>query len=250
MSESHSISEYARHFMVTPYLLDPQGIWRPSEPTQCPLFEPGTEDACVLRVHHHRERKTGPCFPLTVLICHTHHRSFTLYPPGHVPYGRVSMAPVSADGTLLREGDGEEGGSTQARPLAWSDTLFGAALAAASGEHWSRESLFDDPRRRRTQGRWLEKAARVVGVLPVLGESLRQLVAEVLCVPHLVLRGAVDFDWSAASWQERGRAVRCVLDRIVASRILGDQITAAGGVAGAWGRPSRWHPGKGLHALF
>jgi hypothetical protein len=42
------------------------------------------DEACVLIVHHVRERKTGPRGPVTVLQCRTHRRAFTHYPLGHM----------------------------------------------------------------------------------------------------------------------------------------------------------------------
>jgi len=40
------------------------------------------DPACVLVVHHTRERKAGPQIPVTVTQCRTHRRAFTLYPLG------------------------------------------------------------------------------------------------------------------------------------------------------------------------
>jgi hypothetical protein len=57
--------------------------------------------ACELVVHHWRERKAGPQIPVMVMQCKTHRRAFTLYPLGHIPYGRVAVAPVGLDGEVL-----------------------------------------------------------------------------------------------------------------------------------------------------
>jgi hypothetical protein len=54
----------------------------------------------VLLVHHTRERKAGPQIQVTVAQCRTHRRAFTLYPLGHVPYGRLAVAPVTPDGQM------------------------------------------------------------------------------------------------------------------------------------------------------
>ena len=56
--------------------------------------------AALLVVHHLRERKTGPQIPVTVVQCRTHRRAFTIYPLGHVPYGR--LAGRRRDGTRPR----------------------------------------------------------------------------------------------------------------------------------------------------
>jgi hypothetical protein len=78
---------------------------RPPRPTHLPdlsLLEGMGHEAgdapCHLWVDHQRARKTGPCFQLTVVHCGLHRRAFTLYPPGHVPYGRIVVAPVSSGG--------------------------------------------------------------------------------------------------------------------------------------------------------
>ena len=65
---------------------------------------------------------------MAVLQCRTHRRAFTLYPLGHLLYGRRAIAPVGLDGELLRATDGEQVGGK--RPPAWSTTLFGSAFAA------------------------------------------------------------------------------------------------------------------------
>ena len=88
---------------------------------------------CRLWFDHRRERKTGPEFPLTVLRCGAHDRcAFTLYPPGHVPYGRQRIAPVAPDGGAVRsEGD-------DALEV-FCSTAFCAALDAAAGRPWPRD---------------------------------------------------------------------------------------------------------------
>ena len=82
-------------------------------------------------VDHVRERKTGPCFPLTVLVCGTHEVGFTLYPPGHVPYGRAAVARVAPDGRAII--DGPSGAEV------FDGTVFAAALDASKGTAWDRE---------------------------------------------------------------------------------------------------------------
>ena len=52
-------------------------------------------------------------------------RRYTLYPPGHYPYGRVSYAPYSTAGQVLVDA---ESGQPQ-----WEATLFEAALDARAG---------------------------------------------------------------------------------------------------------------------
>lgn len=152
--------------MNTPYRLDATGLLRPAIPPTCP-WSAEASPPCRVALHHLRERQTGPCFPLSVVRRRVHGHAFTLYPDGHVPYGRVAMAPVSADGTLLRRAEADASDQDgAAAPLAWEHTVFAAAIDAAAGRSWASDSPADDPRRRRTQGRWIEQAA---GMLAVAG---------------------------------------------------------------------------------
>ncbi len=52
-----------------------------------------------------------------MLRCQTHKRYFTVYPVGHVPYGRVRMAPVEPGG--YPAGVEEDGAAAP-----WRGTLF------------------------------------------------------------------------------------------------------------------------------
>ena len=55
-------------------------------------------------VDHYRARRTGPCFPLAVVGCSRHPLGrYTLYPPGHSPYGRQAVVSCSVSGALLQE---------------------------------------------------------------------------------------------------------------------------------------------------
>lgn len=150
-------------FATAPYEPDERGVLRPILPERCGLGPAG--ERCSLYVDHDRPCKTGPRFPLAVVGCSVHreHR-FTLYPPGHFRYGRRPVVPSSPSGPLLRE-------SASGRP-AWEASVFAGALDAARGCRWPADSPWDDVRRRRTQGRHLEFAARLVGVHPELAEGL------------------------------------------------------------------------------
>jgi hypothetical protein len=224
--------------VVVRYVADAQGGLVPAVPLECPS---SSEDPrpCAVRLDHYRERKTGPCFPLAVARCRVHGQAFTLYPPGHVPYGRVAVGPVTADGELVRR-EGAE------RAPDWSGTLFGAATDAVAGEAWPREK----PSRFRTQRRWLERCAAIVGIaVASASQSHVERVARQLGTPTLALVEA-GARWSAASgYQSRGAAVSRVLGELRPSEQLGDRVLAAGAIGGLWGRPSRWDPGGGWRSL-
>lgn len=91
-------SQEPRPFLSAPYGLDEESVrWRPlGIIDRCPLARDG--ERCRIRQHDWRNRKTGPSVALRVLKCMSHHRAFTVYPPGYVPYGRQSWIPVDLCG--------------------------------------------------------------------------------------------------------------------------------------------------------
>ncbi|MCP4041917.1 MAG: hypothetical protein GY731_08160, partial [Gammaproteobacteria bacterium] len=161
-----------RHLVVTPYEADGENKMVPRIPDICPI---GVEDGqlCRLFLDHLRPRKTGPCFPLTVVRCRMHETAFTLYPPGYTPWGREKWAPVAPDGTVLTS----EGGA-----LRFQDTYFKAALAAAEGIVWAREKEFDEDFRNPsfiTQQCHLDRVLRLLGLKrdPIWREAFAQTLS-------------------------------------------------------------------------
>lgn len=161
--------------------------------------------------------------------CHEHGLTFTIYPPGHVPYGRAAVVPDDAAGREARTASGAR---------TWGRTIFEAALDAATGVRWPGSD--GTPADRRTQGRWLERGATLLGLDLGLGERTRERIASALDVPLLRLRDLPSASlWAGGSWTDRGRALEAVLEQVrEPARLL-----VAGHVAGLWGRPSRWDPG-------
>lgn len=200
----------------------------------------GSRGKCRLRIDHFRERKTGPCYPLAVVVCSGHELAFTLYPPGHVPYGRVAVAPVGSGGEMIAEPGSE--GSTSAR-WAWGMTVFAAAMDAAHAVAWPRGSPWQDRRRWRTQGRHLEVAARLVAVGAGIGARKREQVARLLGVALLVISSAAESYRNAVGYRARAVAVLDVVAELYRADSVGDRLQAAGSAVGLWGAPSRWDPG-------
>lgn len=191
-------------------------------------------------VDHYRPRKSGPRFSIAVVGCSAHpHGRYTLYPPGHVPYGREPVVASSPSGGLLRD-------AATGEPV-WEATLFGAAVDAAGGERWPSDSPALDPRRRRTQGRRLERAGRLLGVHAEVDDAARERIATRLGVPTLMLRSAAR-EW-AASWARRGAAVLAVLGAVSVDGALLDRILAAGALGGLWAEPKRWDAARGTWVL-
>lgn len=227
-----------RPFVVTRYRAQADGQLVPEMPGWC---VEGKRGACRLRIDHFRERKTGPCFALAVLVCAVHRLGFTLYPPGHVPYGRVAVAPLGVGGELVRE-PAQAGCSA---PVAWGLTIFRAAVEAAEGAAWPRTNVPGEPRRWwRTQGRHLHLGARLVAVAGSVRQRQREQVAQILGVALLGLVGAADV-FATGGYRERGRAIVQVLEEVERTERVGDRLLTAGGAMGLWGAPSRWDPGGG-----
>ena len=203
-------------------------------PERC-VFATATE-TCSLFVHHYRPRKTGPGFPVAVVGCRRHPiQCFTLYPPGHVRYGRQAIVSCSPSGPLLPDPD-------TGQPV-WRDTLFGAAVDAAKGQRWPAHSPADDVRRRRTQGCRLTVAGTLLGVHPDLDSRTREWIATRLRVPTMTLRDAAG-RWHT-SWQARGAAVLDVIQSLSLDGSFLDRLLAAGAVTGLWPSPQRWDPVRG-----
>jgi hypothetical protein len=246
MQECHDFEDVARRaFTVTPYLADVEGVMVASMPSSCPRHAAGDAPCCVW-VNHHRARKTGPCFPLTVARCGLHGRAFTLYPPGHVPYGRIAVAPMSTGGALIKEAPPAEDTPEEAPVplLDWPGTVFGAAIDAAAGRPWPRQHPAG-PAHWRTQGRRLVRGARLIGIGPTAADDEldpREPMARRLGVPTLVLVEQARRWKEAHGYRERGAAIARVLAEMEVSRSVSDRLMCAGALAGLWGQPSCWDP--------
>ena len=213
-------------FVITPYVPDAEGVLQPKLPTSGPCGSEG-EAVCRLGVHHRRDRRTGPCFPLAVMQCRTHARAFTLYPSGHVPYGREAIAPVSADGAWLDR-----------EPEAFSGTAFDAAIDAAAGRAWPRESTGAEGWS--TQRRRVQRLARCLGTAPKLQAPQRQRIADVLVVALLIMMEQLRLVVAQPGYRSRGAAICAVLASLPRTPSTPDRLLAAGHIAGLWGQPLRW----------
>ena len=237
MPSDHALpTSRRRPFATVAYVPGEAAVLAPAVmPPSCVHASPG-DPACVLLVHHTRERKAGPQIPVTVAQCRTHRRAFTLYPLGHVPYGRLAVAPVTPDGQVVLSTQREPTAGPRQSP-AWRATQLGAAFAA-----------IDAPRVKLTDRRWwatqtavpLTRGAALLGVHPGLAESDADAIAFRLEIPRLVLRQAADAYAQASGQAARGRVLIGVLDQLDADACLLDRILAAGVYAGCWGTVTRW----------
>ena len=230
MPACHKSDANARPFVITPYVEGADGVLVPKLPAQGPCGELD-DQPCQLAFDHRRERKTGPAFPLTVLRCSPHgRRAFTLYPPGHVPYGRQRIAPVAVDGGAVHS---ESGDAVEA----FGSTAFVAAVDAANGRAWSRDGR--EPWWP-AQGRWLARLMRWVGVAVDIDDELRARLAATLGVAQLLLRDQARRIAAAPGYRRRGEAVVMVLAALGRDARVYYRLVLAGHEAGLWGRPLRW----------
>lgn len=190
--------------------------------------------ACKLNINHRRERSTGPCFALTVMRCRPHRCGFTLYPPGHVPYGRIGVAAVAPDGSPVHGPDGAE---------RYRGTLFEASLDAAEQKPWHRDHPGGSTERWwGTQLRRLALAAQLLAVAPGVASRRREKVAEILGIDLLLLGEQAQKMHVARGYQQRGAAIRRVLDALPHSLFLPERLLECGYLAGCWGAAYRWVP--------
>ena len=221
-------------FAVAPYAPDEGGVLQVQLPERC--VHAGPAETCSVYIDHYRPRKTGPGFPLAVVGCTRHPASrYTLYPPGHVPHGRKAVVPCMPTGPLPQ--------SRASGQPPWPATLFSAAIDAAAGDVDSvSHRSTRDVSCRRTEGRHLERAGDLLGLLPDVESRNQERIATRLQIPTMDLRSAAHA-WTCR-WQAQGRAVVAVLTALPVDGSLLDRVLAAGMVAGLWPRPQRWDPAR------
>jgi hypothetical protein len=171
-----------------------------------------------------------------VVCCCVHGIAFTLYPPGHVPYGRAPIAPVAPDGSPCA-------GPGESHPFA--GTLFDAAIDAAAGEAWPAD--FDDEHpcanvkpRFGTQLTHLARACVLTGV--GLPPGPREACAQVLDVPGQVLHDVTQAIELSPGYRTRGRSVCEVIRSLALGPTLYERLAACGAAAGLWRPLSQWQP--------
>ena len=238
-----------RPFVVTPYQAGPDGLVQPSLPDLCPQGQVAGVGGCRVSVHHERHRKTGPKYPITVARCATHALGFTLYPPGFAPYQRQPVLQLSPEGKAIHAPEdvqvdlvpGDQGRGDRER-ADFGDTLFEAALDARVARAWARDSDESVPDRWwSTQGRHLNRAARVVGVAVELADSARLRIGTLLSVDTLELR---DRSKSGRGYRRIGVAVCAVLGQLRGGPRRAMQLLQSGHVSGDWGASFHWDPGR------
>jgi len=222
-----------RFFVITGYSPGAGGALEPAIPETCPQGS-SRGRRCDVRRHFRRQRKTGPCFPLTVARCHTHGCSFTLYPPAFGPYQRAPLLQLAPDGTAPRpEKKNCEGLE------AFEGTLFQAALDGGRRKPWARDSVNGAPERWwSTQGRHIELALRLLGIAGDIGARLRERIAGVLSIDHLLLRDLSRLEKDG--YHSRASAVCRVLRGLKRTASAALRLLFSGRLIGHWGAPRNW----------
>lgn len=178
-------------------------------PLECPWRD--AEAPCDVVLHTLRVRKAGPGHPLAVCRCHAHGASFSVYPPGFVPYARRALLDTPG-------------------PPAPAVSFAAVATEAATGTAWDRVAEHGSARWWSTQWRLLRRFRHALGAFEA---GLHEMVALALGLPlHLLsaVKGAVGY-------RARGRALMSVLEALDQDL---DRLLLAGALAGCWGSPWRW----------
>jgi len=242
---SHTPRPSARgFFIVMPHERGPDAVWRSQLPDHCPLRD--SQGTCRITEHHRRHRKTGPGFPLLVIRCAVHRKHFTLYPPGYGPYLRKPVVDLAPDGTCLL-------GPPDTPLEPFDGTLFDAALDAAQGKPWARDSVDADPPPEQwwsTQGRHLDLTVRLLGLLRGLQKGLRATIAATLCVKLLLLRELSTHIATTPGYRAKGRAAVEVLLSVTAGRSCAHRLLHCAHLIGHLALPLLWNEtGRTLERL-
>lgn len=197
-------------------------------PNVCPSSQQN-KPACRVFLHHIRSRSTGPCHPISVVRCHTHKVTFTIYPVGHVPYGRKAIG--SAAPTVDMSGAN-----------AFVGTIFEASLNAAQRKPWPRVCPRGSDQWWGTQRQYLSIAMHLCGVAPSMTQTLREVVAAALQIQQLTLLDGSAAITAKPGYQSRGQAVSSVLEQLPSGLCAVERMSVSGHLIGFWGTPYVWDP--------
>ena len=225
----HNLRPTARRpFVSSPYSPGGEGVLAPAIPDVGPCSRQ-SKPACSVFLHHKRPRLTGPCFPLSVVRCRTHGVTFTLYPPGHVPYGRKA---IGSDVPTVG----------MAGAKAFVGTLFDASLDASQGSPWPRVCPGGSTQWWGTQRQYLSIAMHLCGVAPDMSTTLREILAAALQTETLLLLDGSAAITAQPGYQSRGQAVRTVLEQLPSGPCAIERLSVSGHLIGFWGAPYVWEP--------
>ena len=211
-------------FVVSSYVGDRHGQMHPVVPSRGPCRD---DRECQLVVKDRRFRKTGPGFPITVLNCKTHGRCFTLYPPGHVPYGRTPLVALSVQGGVVERERGPP----------YQGTYFQAALDASQKAAWPKEGTTGNAQPRFvTQLRHLKRCCLLFGLMAASRIRTETLWAT-MGIPGMAWQQARRRVVSHKGFRGKGNAIRQLLNLLPETLDSFLRLATLGHHAGFWPVP-------------
>ncbi len=189
--------------------------------------------ACVLGVKARRVRKTGPGYPLTVVSCKTHGDCFTLYPPGHVPYGREPLVLLTPEGHSV----------TRDRAPPYQDTYFQAALDAVGRPLWPEEGTEgSDQPRYATQARRVHRCSQLLGLLASAWDKVVDSLWSTLGIPAGTWQQARKWVVNLKGIRGKSKAIVQLLALLPETNHSFFGLATLGHDAGFWPRPQAETP--------
>jgi hypothetical protein len=192
-------------------------------------IELGAQHTCVVSFNYRRERKTGPCIPLTIVRCITHNVSFTIYPPGHVPYGREPIANIALDGFQI-EPELEDTISNS-----FEGSLFDASLKASQGTFYPKEGPYKLPMScYDTQLNHIKKSATLLGLTAIDQVLGHEHIAEILNIPRQFQIELSSLTHSTAwNYIKTGQSICKILENLPRDCLF-ERLASCGFICGIW----------------
>ena len=190
--------------------------------------ELGQQHTCVVSFNYRRERKTGPCIPLTIVRCLTHNVNFTIYPPGHVPYGREPLTDIALDGFQF-----EVALENETISNAFEGTLFDSALKASQGLFYPKQGPYELPTIcYDTQLNHIKKTALLLGISATDQVSNHEHIAETLNIPRQFQIGQSSHS-TAWNYKKTGQSIRQLLEKLPRDCLF-ERLASCGFICGIW----------------
>ena len=190
--------------------------------------ESGEQDSCNVSFNYLRERKTGPCIPLVIVRCITHNVSFTIYPPGHVPYGRESLVDIALDGFQIQAEL-----ETDTIFNAFEGSLFDSALKASQGLFYPKEGPYELPTIcYDTQLNQIKKSALLLGISAPDQALGNEYIAETLNIPRQFQIGQSSHS-TAWNSKKTGQAILRLLEKLPQDCLF-ERLVCCGFIHGIW----------------
>ena len=221
-----------RPFIVIAYVADAKGFPRPQKPVKCPTLNHDNK-SCLIYIERWRKRLCGFSFRLAGMNCLPHSISFTIYPPGAVPYGRRPLLLMDHAGGVVEPENGES---------SLLGTSFEAAADASKDHLWPEDvqlgPLPEDGvkmQSRRTQRRHITGALRLFGLDTHSTLKDREKVARHLNIGVTKLEAGATKIRDGPSLIVQGMEAVRVLEQLSVIRLMMTGLLALGTNQGYWG---------------